>query len=98
MIEIRKTEIFNNWFNKIKDGKTQAIINKHIARFYQKNMGDSKPVGGGISELRIDYGKGFRIYYKKKHDIIIIILCSGDKSTQAEDIKNAHKILKELEE
>lgn len=57
MIEIRKIEIFN-----INNCKTQVIINKHIARFYQKNMGDSKPVGGGISESRIDYGKDFRIY------------------------------------
>lgn len=96
MIEIKKTEVFEKWFRKIKDGKTRYIINMHITRLSQEYNCDCKPVGQGLSELRIHYGKGFRIYYKKKNNQIIILLCAGDKSTQEKDIQNAYKIAMEV--
>ncbi|UTC82949.1 type II toxin-antitoxin system RelE/ParE family toxin [Treponema denticola] len=96
MIEIKKTEIFEKWFRKIKDGKTRSIINMHIIRLSQEYNCDCKPIGKGLSELRIHYGQGFRIYYKKKNNQIIILLCAGDKSTQEKDIQNAYKIAMEV--
>ncbi len=96
MMKIRKTDIFDKWFKKIKDGKTRVIINTHIARLSQGHSCDCKPAGKGISELRIHYGKGFRIYYKQQGKEIILLLCGGDKSTQENDIKKAYKIAKEL--
>ena len=96
MIEIKKTEVFEKWFRKIKDGKTRYIINMHITRLSQEYSCDCKPIGQGLSELRIHYGKGFRIYYKKKNNQIIILLCAGDKSTQEKDIQNAYKIAMEV--
>ena len=96
MIEIKKTEVFEKWFRKIKDSKTRYIINMHITRLSQEYNCDCKPVGQGLSELRIHYGKGFRIYYKKKNNQIIILLCAGDKSTQEKDIQNAYKIAMEV--
>ncbi|HHW96849.1 MAG: type II toxin-antitoxin system RelE/ParE family toxin [Myxococcota bacterium] len=95
MIEIQKTDIFEKWFRKIRDGKTRHLINMYISRLSYGNFGDSKPIGKGLSELRINYGKGFRLYYKNKNNIIIILLCGGDKSTQKEDILMAHKIAQE---
>jgi putative addiction module killer protein len=95
MIEIQKTDIFEKWFRKIKDGKTRHLINIYISRLSQGNFGDSKPIGKGLSELRINYEKGFRLYYKNKNNIIIILLCGGDKSTQKEDILIDHKIAQE---
>ena len=97
MIKIRETEIFKRWFAKIKDKKTRIIINMHIARLSQDYSCDCKSVGQGISELRIHYGKGFRIYYKKQNKEIIILLCAGDKSTQEKDIQHAYKIAMEVE-
>lgn len=96
MLKIRQTEIFAKWFKKIKDGKTRAVINMHLSRLSQEYNCDCKPVGKGISELRIHYGKGFRIYYKKKNNEILILLCAGDKSTQEKDIENAHRIAMEV--
>lgn len=96
MIEIRKTEIFEKWLRKVKDDKTRSIINMYITRLSQEYNCDCKPIGKGLSELRIHYGKGFRIYYKTKNNQIIILLCAGDKSTQEQDIQTAYKIAMEV--
>ena len=96
MIEIRKTEIFEKWLRKVKDDKTRSIINMYITRLSQEYNCDYKPIGKGLSELRIHYGKGFRIYYKTKNNQIIILLCAGDKSTQEQDIQTAYKIAMEV--
>ena len=95
-MKIRKTQIFETWLTKIKDNKTQAIINMHVDRLSKGYSYDCKPIGKGISELRIHYSKGFRIYYKKQNQEIIILLCAGDKSTQEKDIQQAYKIAMEV--
>lgn len=95
-MKIRKTETFEKWLTKIKDKKTQAIIIMHVERLSQGYICDCKPVGKGIFELRIHYSKGFRIYYKKQNQEIIILLCAGDKSTQEKDIQQAYKIAMEV--
>ncbi len=89
MIEIRKTNIFDKWLDKLKDDRARARILVRIKRLDVGNSGDAKPVGEGVSELRINYGPGYRIYYKKFGSQIIFLLAGGDKSTQEKDIKQA---------
>lgn len=95
MIEIQKTDTYLKWFKSLKDKKTQTVIDMHIGRMYFGNFGNSKPIGHGLSELKINYKSGFRIYYKNQNGKIVILLCGGDKSTQKEDILKAHKIAQE---
>ena len=82
MIEIRQTEIFSDWFSKLRDRAAKARIDIRIRRLSLGNPGDVKPVGGGISELRIDYGPGYRIYLVQRGSSLIILLAGGGKSTQ----------------
>ncbi|HCS39200.1 MAG TPA: addiction module antitoxin RelB [Anaerolineaceae bacterium] len=89
MIEVRETEIYKKWFGSIKDRKTRSIIDIRIRRISLGNFGDVEPVGKGISELRIDCGPGFRVYFLKRGNILVILLCGGDKSTQEKDIQKA---------
>lgn len=98
MITVRQTEVFKKWFNKIKDNKTQMIITARLRRLSVGNFGDSKTLGQSLSELRIDYGPGYRIYFTQKGKEIVILLSGGDKSTQESDIKKARKLLENLEE
>jgi putative addiction module killer protein len=97
MITIRETEQFKTWVRGLRDQVTQAIINARIRRISGGNFGDSKPVGSGVSELRIDYGPGFRVYFTQRGREIVILLCGGDKSTQSGDIEAAKQIAKNLE-
>ena len=92
MKEIHRSDIFINWFKKLRDEQAKARIDTRIARLAQDNPGDSRFLGD-ISELRIDYGPGYRIYYKDTGKEIIILLCGGDKSTQQADIKKAREIV-----
>ena len=96
MIEIFKTDVYLKWFNSLKSKKIQAILDMHIQRMRFGNFGNSKPIGKGLSELKISYQAGFRIYYKNQNGKIVILLCGGDKSTQKEDILKAHKIAQEI--
>ena len=89
MVEIRKTEIFAKWLDGLHDIRARARIQARIERLAGGNPGDVKAVGEGISELRIDYGPGYRVYYKKLGQKMVILLAGGDKSTQAKDIKTA---------
>ncbi len=89
MIEIRKTEIFARWLDGLRDIRARARILVRIERLAGGNPGDVKPVGEGISELRIDYGPGYRVYYKKQGGKVIILLAGGDKRSQSKDIKTA---------
>ena len=98
MIEIRQTDIYKKWFASLKDGKTKAIINVRIRRVSLGNFGDVERVGKGVSELKIHYGPGYRIYFKQHGDTLVILLCGGDKSSQASDIRRAHEIAAELKE
>lgn len=89
MFEIRKTEQFALWIDTLRDMKARARIQARIERLALGNPGDVKPVGSGVSELRIDYGPGYRVYFTKVGRAIIILLVGGDKSSQSQDIKNA---------
>jgi len=93
---VRETENFKNWIRSLKDRIAQAVINARIRRISAGNFGDVKPVGNNVSELRIDYGPGYRVYFTLRKREIIILLCGGDKSTQERDIAKAVKIEKEL--
>jgi putative addiction module killer protein len=96
MITVRETENFQNWIRNLKDRIAQSIITARIRRISGGNFGDSKPVGDGVSELRIDYGPGYRVYFTRQGQEIIILLCDGDKSTQTRDIEAAKRIAKTL--
>jgi putative addiction module killer protein len=96
MIEIRKTETFAQWIDGLHDIRARARILVRIERLVSGNPGDVKAVGGGVSELRIDYGPGYRVYYKKQGRKLIILLAGGDKNTQTKDIKTALRLAKNL--
>ena len=96
MIEIRKTEIFAKWIDGLHDIRARARILARIERLAAGNPGDVKPVGEGVSELRIDYGPGYRVYYKKHGPKVIILLAGGDKLTQDKDIKTALRLARNL--
>jgi putative addiction module killer protein len=92
MKEIRRSSVYSKWFIGLRDSRAQYRIGVRIRRLAMGNPGDVKPVGEGISEMKIDYGQGYRIYYKDTGKEIIILLCGGDKRTQQTDITEAKKI------
>lgn len=96
MIEIRKTEIFSKWIDELHDIRARARIMVRIERLCAGNPGDVKPVGEGVSEMRIDYGPGYRVYYKKQGRRVIILLAGGDKNSQSSDIKAALRLARNL--
>jgi putative addiction module killer protein len=89
MKEIRQTEHYIKWFKELRDIKAKTRIDIRIRRLSLGNAGDVKPVGCGVSELRIDYGPGYRIYYIQRGEQLVILLAGGDKSSQQKDIKIA---------
>lgn len=96
MIEIRKTEVFAKWINGLCDIRARARIMVRVERLAAGNPGDVKPVGEGVSELRINYGPGYRVYYKKHGREVVILLAGGDKYRQANDIKTALRLARNL--
>ena len=98
MIEIRKTDIFAEWLDGLRDIQARARIQARIERLAAGNPGDVEPVGEGVSELRINYGPGYRVYFKRWGQELIILLADGDKSTQAKDIKAALLLARNLPE
>ncbi len=86
---------FSEWLNGLRDAQTRAIIRKRVNRLRKGNFGDSKPVGDGVSELRIDFGPGFRAYFGQDGETIVVLLCGGDKSTQDADIEKAKEYWKD---
>ena len=92
MREILKSSTFDVWFSRLKDRQAMARIAARIDRLALGNPGDVKAVGSGVSEMRIDYGPGYRVYFMQCGSAIVVILCAGDKRTQAADIKRAIKI------
>jgi putative addiction module killer protein len=96
VIEVRKTDVFAKWLDTLNDIRARARILVRIERLAAGNPGDVKPVGGGVSELRIDYGPGYRVYYKKQGRQVVILLAGGDKHTQAKDIKTALRLAQNL--
>ncbi len=98
MIEIRQSNTFAEWLDGLRDERARAKINVRIRRLSLGNPGDVKPVGEGVGELRIDYGPGYRLYFVQRGAQLIVLLCGGDKSTQARDIENAKAMAKTLKE
>jgi putative addiction module killer protein len=95
VVEIRETELFSTWLRALRDATAKAKVAARVRRLAFGNPGDVRPVGGGISELRIQYGPGYRVYYVQRGAILIVLLCGGDKATQARDIATAKKLAKE---
>lgn len=96
MVEIRKTAVFAQWLDNLRDIYARARVQARIERLAAGNAGDVKPVGEGVSEIRIDYGPGYRVYFKQHRREVIILLAGGDKSTQANDIKIALRLARNL--
>jgi len=96
VIEIRKTKIFAKWLDELQDISARVRILVRIERLSTGNPGDFKPIGEGVSEMRIDCGPGYRVYYKKQGQKIIILLAGGDKQSQTKDIKTALRLAKNL--
>lgn len=95
MIEVRQTAIFAKWLRALKDRKASEIIARRIVRVQSGLMGDVK-LFDGIGELRVDHGPGYRIYFVRRADVLIILLCGGDKSSQDRDIAKARQMAKEI--
>jgi putative addiction module killer protein len=97
MEERRETDTYTAWFKGLWDTRAKTRIDVRIKRLALGNPGDVGPVGEGISELRIDYGPGYRVYYKDTGREIIVLLCGGDKRSQSRDIEQAKELLYNLE-
>lgn len=97
MFTVRQTQEFQDWLDGLKDVKAQLRIVARLRLAEAGNLGDWKPVGNEISEMRIAFGPGYRLYFTKRQSILVVVLAGGDKSTQARDIRRAQKILQQLE-
>ncbi len=95
MIEVVQTGEFDRWIRKLKDRQGKLRILKRIDRLANGNPGDVAPVGSGVSELRLNVGPGYRVYYLQEGDALVLLLCGGDKSTQPKDIEQAHELAEE---
>ncbi|MBY0267653.1 MAG: type II toxin-antitoxin system RelE/ParE family toxin [Burkholderiales bacterium] len=98
MIEIHQTEVYASWFDALRDRIAKARIDIRIRRLSLGNPGDVKPVGEGVSELRIDYAQGYRVYFVKRGQSVVVLLAGGDKKTQAGDIKKAIELARHVKE
>ena len=96
MIEILKTELFDKWFRRLRDMRAKARIDERIERLAAANPGDVKPVGRGVSEMRINYGPGYRLYFVRRGNVRIVLLCGGDKDSQKHDIARAIQLAEGL--
>ena len=98
MIEVRQTAVFSKWLSGLRDRRGKRAITVRIERLALGNAGDVKPVGHGVSELRVSHGPGYRVYFVKRGTVLIVLLCGGDKSSQVGDIAKALAMAKELED
>ncbi|HVC62237.1 MAG TPA: type II toxin-antitoxin system RelE/ParE family toxin [Acetobacteraceae bacterium] len=95
MLELKQTEQFRRWRTRLKDARARALIASRLDRLAYGHAGDAAPVGEGISELRIHHGPGYRMYFHRQGNTVVILLCGGDKGSQAKDIKTAKRLLDE---
>ena len=98
MFQIQQTNAYAKWFAGLRDRVARARIDIRIRRLSLGNAGDTKPVGEGVSELRIDHGPGYRLYFIRRGEVVIVLLAGGDKSTQDKDIRTAKALAKDLKE
>ena len=96
MLEVRETATYAEWFANLRDRTARARIDIRVRRLSLGNPGDVKPVGEGLSELRVDYGPGYRVYFVQKADVFVVLLAGGDKSTQDRDIRLAKALARDL--
>lgn len=96
MVEIRQSATYSEWFARLRDRQAKTRIDIRIRRLSLGNPGDVKPVGEGVSELRIDYGSGYRVYFVQRGSELIVLLAGGDKSTQDKDIAEAKQLARNL--
>lgn len=94
MIEVRQTEAYASWFRQLRDDKARFRILVRIRRLSLGNFGDLKSVGDGVSELRIDYGPGYRVYLQQRGSLLVLLLAGGSKKTQSTDIIKAKKLVR----
>lgn len=97
-MQIQQTETYIKWFAGLRDSTTRARIDIRIRRLSLGNAGDAKPVGGGVCELRVDHGPGYRVYFIQRGEVVIVLLAGGDKSTQDKDIRTAKSLARDLKE
>ena len=98
MFVIRQTETFANWIGDLSDSRASERIAQRLVRLQSGLLGDVKPVGDGISELRVDYGPGYRVYFVQRGRVVVVLLCGGDKRTQRQDINKAKALAADLED
>lgn len=96
MVDIKKTDVYARWLDNLRDIRARARVLAKVERLAAGNPGDAKSVGGGVSEMRIDYGPGYRVYFTRRGNEIVILLAGGDKSTQDADIKTAQELARNL--
>ena len=96
LIEVRKTPEFVRWVSRLRDDRAEMRINSRLDLLAIGHQGDHKPVGGGVYELRIHYGPGYRVYYTYRGSMLVIVLAGGDKSSQDKDIRLAHRLAREF--
>ena len=96
MLEVRQTSVYSEWFADLRDRTAKTRIDIRIRRLSLGNPGDVKPIGEGVSELRIDHGPGYRVYFIQKAEVYVVLLAGGDKSTQEKDIRTAKALAREL--
>ena len=96
VVEIRQTEVYARWFRRLRDREARARIDVRIRRLSLGNPGDVRPVGHGVSELRVDYGPGYRVYFSRRGEAVIVLLAGGDKDSQDRDIRRALELARGL--
>jgi len=98
MLEVRASSVFDDWFVALRDRQAQARIQARVRRLSMGNPGDQRNLAGGIAEMRIDYGPGYRVYYCVRGQTVCLLLCGGDKRSQQADIEQAQALLQELKQ
>lgn len=96
MIEVRITQTFRDWLHGLRDAQARIRVQARIRRIADGNPGQFRTLKGGICEMKIDYGPGYRVYYTQRGDVLVILLCGGNKSTQQQDIKAAEQLVSEM--
>lgn len=96
MLDVRKTEEFRAWFLSLRDRCARAQVGKRLDRLERSHLGDVKPVGHGVLELRVLFGPGYRVYLTRRGDLVVILLCGGDKGSQRRDIARAKELAREI--